>query len=82
MLAVAHLGDRVLGGAEQLDDLWLELREIAQDERDRIGTVVALGDGGVARALGAAMDRVGRGRTFSRRSGLASQRAMSSGRTW
>ena len=49
--ALAHLLDRVLGRAEQLDDLRLrELREVAQQEGDRVRPVVALGHRRVAGA--------------------------------
>ena len=59
--ALAHLLDRVLGGAEQLADLrFRQLRVVAQQEGDRVRTVVALGDRRVARTARSASAAAGR----------------------
>src|ERR1044071_3880193 len=54
MRAVAHRGDRALGGAEQLADLRVgELGVVLQQPRDAVGLVLALADRRVAGSLGA-----------------------------
>ena len=51
MRAVAHLGDRVLGGAQELGDLLVgEVRVVPEQPGDAVRAVVALGNGRVARA--------------------------------
>ncbi len=50
--AVAHGGDRGLGGADQLGDLRiLQLRVMAQQPGDGVRLVLTLGHGGIARSL-------------------------------
>ena len=52
MSAVAHRHDCRLGRADQFRDLrFAELRISLQEKSNRIGLVLALGDGGVARPL-------------------------------